>query len=449
MLNISKHNINNNIDFKKYKSLIYVEKRKSKKVVTRLLVGTFGLFFFTMLLPWTQNIQSKGKITTLKPEQRPQTIQSIISGRIEKWYVQEGDFVNKGDTILFISEIKNEYLDPNLLGRTEDQLKAKESSVASYIDKIEALNNQIDALFKTSNSKWEQTKNKLEQAHLLVTTDSMAYVAAKINYNIAETQYKRMEQLYKEGLKSLTDLEKRNQTLQKAQAEMISKKNKVLTSKNKVINAEVERISIQAQYKDKISKAESDKFTALSNMYNAEAVVTKLQNNFTNYSLRTGMYYIKAPQQGVVTKVIQTGIGEIIKAGAEIVSIMPTTYDLAIETYVKPIDLPLLEKGQHVRIQFDGWPAIVFSGWPNTSHGTYGGIVYAIDNFASENGMYRIMVAQDKNDYAWPDALRVGTGTKNMILLKDVSIWYELWRKTNGFPPDYYKPITSINKKPK
>jgi hypothetical protein len=40
----------------------------------------------------------KGAVTTLKPNQRPQSIQSVISGRIEKWYVKEGDFVK--DTIL-------------------------------------------------------------------------------------------------------------------------------------------------------------------------------------------------------------------------------------------------------------------------------------------------------------------------------------------------------------
>jgi multidrug efflux pump subunit AcrA (membrane-fusion protein) len=57
-------------------------------------------------------------VTTLKPNQRPQSIQSVISGRIENWYVQEGDFV-KQDTILFISEIKEDYMDPNLVANTE------------------------------------------------------------------------------------------------------------------------------------------------------------------------------------------------------------------------------------------------------------------------------------------------------------------------------------------
>jgi hypothetical protein len=93
-----------------------------------------------------------------------------------------------------------------------------------------------------------------------------------------------------------------------------------------------------------------------------------------------------------------------------------------------------------VRLQFDGWPAIVFSGWPNTSYGTYGGLIFAMDNFMSPNGSYRLLVVPDPNDHEWPDALRVGAGTNNMVLLKDVPIWYELWRKINGFPADYYKP---------
>jgi hypothetical protein len=259
------------------------------------------------------------------------------------------------------------------------------------------------------------------------------------NYEIAELQYKRLENLYEQGLKSLTDLEKRKLTLQKSLAEKISKENKLLTSKNKVLNAKVELTSIAAQYRDDIAKAESEKYTAMSNMYDAEAVVTKLQNQYMNYSVRSGMYYITAPQNGFITKAIQSGLGETIKEGESIVSIMPSNYDLAVEMYVRPIDLPLIQKGQDVRIQFDGWPAVVFSGWPNTSYGTYGGNVLAIDNFMSDNGMYRLLVTPNPDEQPWPDALRVGAGTNSMLLLKNVSVWYELWRNVNGFPPDYYK----------
>jgi membrane fusion protein, adhesin transport system len=443
MLNISPNNKNNSIDPKNFRSLQTVESKTSGNVLLRLIIGLGIVTVITMFLPWTQNIRAKGNVTAIDPEQRPQTIHSVIPGRIEKWFVREGDFVKKGDTILFISETKDEYFDPNLLSRTEEQLKAKELAVNSYGEKVRSLDNQIDAMLQTSKLKLQQARIKNQQAKLRVTSDSMDYQAARINYDIAKDQFERMEKLYKDGLKSLTDLENRKNTMQRNQASMISAQQKLLSSRNEVINTQIELGSIQQQYRDDISKAESEKFTALSSMYDAEAIVTKLQNQYMNYSIRTGMYYITAPQDGYVTKALQSGIGETIKEGTAIISIMPAKFDLAVEMYVKPIDLPLLTKGQHVRIQFDGWPAIVFSGWPNTSYGTYGGTVFAIDNFVSSNGMYRVLVAPDKNDHPWPEALRVGAGSNSMVLLKDVPVWYELWRIINGFPPDYYKPVNS------
>ena len=84
--------------------------------------------------------------------------------------------------------------------------------------------------------------------------------------------------------------------------------------------------------------------------------------------------------------------------------------------------------------------AIVFSGWPNVSYGTYGGEVVAIENFISDNGKYRVLLAPDNEDNPWPSAIRVGSGAYTMALLDDVPIWFELWRKINGFPPNFYQP---------
>jgi hypothetical protein len=201
----------------------------------------------------------------------------------------------------------------------------------------------------------------------------------------------------------------------------------------------VEYQSIEAKYRDEIAKAESEKFTALSSLYDTEVDVIKLQNQAANYSIRNGMYNVLAPQYGYVTKVLSSGIGETIKQGESIATIMPEIYDLAVEMFVRPIDLPLLKKGQKVRVQFDGWPAIVFSGWPKTSFGTFGGEIFAIDNFAGEDGSFRVLVAPDMGQKTWPKALRVGGGARSMILLNEVLVGYELWRKINGFPPEYYK----------
>lgn len=440
MLNISPNRLNQKVDISGFKAPQKVFHKRHYKQFNRFLLAFLFIGIVVLFLPWTQNISGKGYLTTLTPDQRPQTIQSPIPGRIEKWFVREGDFVNKGDTILFISEVRNEYFDPLLVERTGKQLKAKEMSVNSYQEKVKALNMQIGALGNERVLKLQQTKNKLIQAKLKVQSDSIDLEAAKTNIMIAQRQYDRVVMLQSEGLKAVTDVEEKRLKLQETQAKLISQENKLLASKNEVINADVEIGRIQAEYTDKISKAKSEMMTAQSNQFDSEAQVSKLENEYTNYELRSQLHFIRAPQDGFINKALQAGIGETFKEGDKLVGIMPSNYDMAVETYVEPIDLPLLHVGEEVRIQFDGWPAIIFSGWPNASYGTYAGKVVAIETFISENGKYRILLAPDPEKEPWPKDLRVGSGANTIALLEDVPIWFELWRKLNGFPPNYYQP---------
>lgn len=446
MLNISPNN-KNEIDENQFVAYQKVNQEVSAPKLRRALYIIGGLVLLIMLLPWTQNIRSNGKITTLRPEQRPQTINSIIAGRIETWFVKDGDFVNKGDTIVVISEVKDGYFDPQLINRTQQQIKNKELSVVSYEQKVSALDQRIDALIETSQLKLQQAKIKYRQARLKITADSIEFQAAETNYDIAKDQLTRFEKLLNQGLKSQTEVETRRMAMQRAQASMISAQQKLLQSRNDLIDAKVEVRSTEAKYRDEIAKAESEKMSAMTNMYDAEVDVTKLQSQAAGYTIRNGNYLILAPQDGYVTKILSSGIGETIKAGQELATIMPLNYDLAVEMYIRPMDYPLVRKGQPVRMQFDGWPAIIFSGWPNNSFGTFGGTVFAIDNFSSENGMFRILIAPDKKDHPWPKALRVGGGVNAMLLLKDVAIGYELWRNINGFPPDFYTEKTSKDSK--
>ncbi|MBP2830880.1 HlyD family efflux transporter periplasmic adaptor subunit [Aquimarina sp. U1-2] len=442
MLNISQNTLNQKVDLTGYSAVQKVFHRRHYKYFNRFLKVFAVTVVIILFLPWTQNISGNGYLTTLKPDHRPQTIQSPIPGRIEKWYVQEGDFVQKGDTILFISEVKNEYFDPNLVARTGQQIKAKEMSVTSYEEKVKALNTQAQALINERKLKLQQAENKLLQSRLKVQSDSIDLEAAKTNIRIAQRQYDRTEQLESEGLKAVTDVEEKRLKLQETQAKLISQENKLLASKNEVLNAMVEINRVKAEYADKIAKSRSDKYTAQSNQFDAEAQVTKLENEYTNYEMRSDMYYIKAPQSGFINKALRSGVGETFKEGDQLVSIMPSDYELAVETFVRPLDLPLLHIGEEVRIQFDGWPAIVFSGWPNVSYGTYGGKIVAIERFISDNGKYRVLIAPDPNDHEWPE-IQVGSGARTIALLEDVPIWFELWRQLNGFPPNYYQPGTN------
>lgn len=447
MLNITNNKLHEKVDLTQYESGKKVFSERNQKYFNRFLIA-FGIILVIILfLPWTQTVAGKGYVTTLTPDQRPQTIQSPIPGRIEKWYINEGDFVEKGDTILHISEIKNEYFDPLLVDRTGDQIKAKESSQKSYETKIQSLSNQIGSLQQEKVLKIDQAENKLQQSKLKFRSDSIDLEAAKTNLEIAGRQFERYRTLNEEGLKSETDLENYRLKLQEAQAKKIAQENKVLAARNEIINARIELNRLEAEYGEKISKAQSDRSSAESSMFQTQADISKLETSYANYDTRRGLYFIRAPQSGYINKAIKAGIGESFKEGEPLVGIMPSNYELAVETYVDPIDMPLLHLGEEVRVQFDGWPAIVFSGWPNSSYGTYGAKIVAIENFISANGKYRVLLAPNETDYQWPEEIKIGSGASTLALLEDVPIWYELWRQLNGFPPNYYTPEGSTTTK--
>ncbi len=439
MLNISPNGISEYVNSSAFKSFGLLRKSRVKRMPVFVAFGITLIAILCLFLPWTQNVRAKGYVTTFLPNQRPQSIPSIIAGRVDKWYVMEGDYVQKGDTIVALSEVKSEYMDPNLIDRTAEQLTAKSEGVATYQAKVNALKSQYRALQNNMDLKIAQTENKIEQARNKIQIDSIDLDAFKANEQIALNQLERVRELHEKGLKSLSELQEKELKVQQLNAKVNSQRNKLINQRNELLNLKMQLASVEAEYQDKMAKSLSEQQSAIAARYEGVSSAAKLQNQLNTYTVRQQYYTILAPQDGYVTKVMKKGIGEIIKEGADIVTIVPDIDDLAVEVYVKPMDLPLIDIGESVQLRFDGWPAIVISGWPEGSTGVFSGKVYAVDRYNSENGLYRIMVRMGDTEKKWPDMLRVGTGVNAFILLQDVPIWYELWRNLNGFPPDYYQ----------
>ncbi|GDX42964.1 biotin attachment protein [Bacteroidota bacterium] len=437
------------MDTQSYKSHEYVYRYDRKSRVKYWLWGIlFGLAIL-LFLPWTQNFRSNGLVTTLYQDQRPQQVNTVIGGQLIKWYVKEGDVVKAGDTLIQLSEVKADYLDPALLERTAEQLQGKSQSVEFYKQKAGTAELQIEALDKGIGLKLEQLKNKLNQLELKVQADSAETVAANNDLNIARVQYERQRVLFDSGVVSLVQLEQRNQSYQSALAKKISAENKLANTKQDLV---ITRLEIRAQVQDNLekkAKAEGDRLQSLTAIASGQAEIAKLKNLYASYAIRNGMYYILAPQNGQVIKAKKAGLGEYVKEGEMIVEIVPEKIAYAVEMFVRPLDAPLIHPGQKVRLLFDGFPAIVFSGWPNASYGTFGGIVTAVERNTNGEGKFRVLVKEDPNDKPWPYQLQVGAGGQGIALLKDVPIWYELWRNINGFPADYYKPTATTPSKNK
>lgn len=211
----------------------------------------------------------------------------------------------------------------------------------------------------------------------------------------------------------------------------------------------VEKSSAIQEYAEKITKVQSDQFSSQSAIAGSEGEIAKLENTVANYKVRQSLYYIIASQNGQVSQLNKAGIGEILKEGETIGIIVPKEGKKAVQIQIRPIDLPLIHPGQKVQFTFDGYPAIVFSGWPDSSFGTFSGRVISVENSINAEGYFTALVAEEPEDKPWPANLRIGTGANGIALLKNVPVWYEIWRNINGFPPDYYQPDANNQKKEK
>lgn len=409
---------------------------RSAKVLRNWILILLGILIIGLFLPWQQNITGYGKITALNPADRPQTIQSIIPGRISGWYVQEGQFVRKGDTILTLTEVKDDYFDPQLGTRLQEQKVAKEQSIAATERQIVATGKQLEALRNALTFSLQKARNKVKQARLKLIADSTDLRAAEIDYQIATVQLDRFQKLFDEkGLISLTDLERRKLKAQETYAKKISLENKFLVAKNELLNALVELNSLTAEYTDKISKTEGELANKESYLADARSDYSKLVNKISNVNIRIGNYAVTAPQDAFIVRASKTGIGETVKEGDPLVTIQPDVPSLAAEVYVRAMDVPLIQVGRVVRLEFDGWPALQFSGWPSVAVGTFAGEVYSVDQVNMSDGTFRVLVKPVKEDRDWPIQLRLGSGAYGWIMLDDVPVWYEIWRQLNGFPP--------------
>jgi multidrug resistance efflux pump len=411
MLGITPNKIKDIIPQDRLYSLRALQTPSAGRTLARWMMGIGFIGFALLFLPWQQNIHGNGSVTALSPANRPQTVQSIIAGQIVKWNFQEGQYVKQGDTLMVIGEIKEKYFDPQFLARLKEQMDAKSKSLNSKLEKSKSLENQIAALKQVMKTKGDQALAKLE--------------AEKVKFQNAENQFQRNKKLYEAGNIPLTKYQDMEYKFQGSQAEYL--------------NAKIEVDQVRAEYLDKISKAESDLNNTLAELFDAEGELSKIRNEYTNMQIRNQQYHILAPQNGFVVKAAKAGLGETIKEGDPVCSIMPDQHDLAVEMYVKAMDVPLLSKGRKVRIQFDGWPALQFSGWPSVSVGTFGGVVQVIDYVNTKPGEFRILVVPDPNDDPWPEQLRMGGGIKGWVMLENVRVWFEMWRQLNGFPPSLYQ----------
>jgi multidrug resistance efflux pump len=348
-------------------------------------------------------------------------VPALIAGRIEAWNVAEGQYVTRGTPLVEISEVKEKFLDPALVERLAEQVEGKSASVSGKSAKVRALDTLIAALERNQLLSLEKARNKVRLYEAAVT-------AAIADSAVEADRFARRAGLFADGLSTRTEYEANQLKLQQAVAKLVEKR-------QELGNAKLEVDAVTAEYGEKLAKARADRDATRSEVGEAQAEVAKLRSEHASMKIRDGMYHIDAPQDGYIVQALKAGVGETVKEGEALLTIAPARPQQAVVLYVKAMDVPLLKTGRKVRLIFDGWPALQFSGWPSVSVGTFGGLIQVIDAVEGKAGKFRVVVVPDPAEQPWPAQVRMGSAVHGWAMLDTVPVWFEIWRQLNGFPP--------------
>jgi multidrug resistance efflux pump len=455
-----------------FPSLRLTRSSRSARLIAKLLLAILVLALVGMIfVPWQQSIRGEGSVVAFDPVNRPHAVQSPVKGVLAE--IGEGIFENarvtQGQLVYRIADQDPQYLDrirqqvqntqdqlqaaQQRLDRSADQSEANRQVVTAKAEEVQSLEDAQAEALAAASAYIEMAENKLaaEKAGLTAAADAVWQ---------AELDYQRKKDLNAKGLETGLKFQESDLKLRQATAKRTMAEEYVRSAESEVEAKQKEREAKKEEWQGKISKAESELQKSRSEIAKAEMEVAKTREEISKIKsdlakletqfARQQTQEVLAPLDGYVTRLVAYDKSAIVKQGDTLFTIVPETDRPAVQVWVNGNDAPLISPGRLVRLQFEGWPAAQFSGWPSVAIGTFGGTVALVDPTDDGEGKFRIVVVPDENDLPWPDYpyLRQGVRVHGRILLDQVPLGYEIWRRMNGFPPSLKKKADSAKSKP-
>ncbi len=407
--------------------------RFAKTLARWLLIGLVASIVAMAVLPWQQTSRGSGSVVAYVPQERQQLIEAPAKGIIARIGagLVEGSVVRKGDFIVEIQPFAANMV-AQLRGQLQE-LKTKEETAQvkaeAYAQNVEGFTEARDFAVSAAAQMVESAEAKLESKQRLVS----GYTAKQRQ---ARQNFERQNTLARQGLKPAKEVEKLRKEWDVAKSELESVQQDV-QSLRKELAAKRDLL----EEKRRIAQTKIDYSRALQQDALGSAATIRKEIGDLEIKLgEMGRLVIRAPRDGTIFRMPIYELGQTIKEGQGILTLIPDTTRKAVELMVNGNDMPLIQPGQEVRLQFEGWPAVQFAGWPSVAVGTFGGTVATVDATDDGKGQFRILVTPPEDAVAdqtqWPSDryLRQGVRANGWVMLRNVSLGYELWRQLNGFP---------------
>lgn len=412
---------------------LVVRTPRALRVLSRLLAAMLGgLVLALVFVPWQQSVDATGRVIAFAPIERQQEIDAPIEGRVTRWNVSEGSRVKKDAVLLELTDN-----DPDILRRLEDERRAVVARKEAAVTRAQSIQARQKALDSSRSAGIRAAESRVAMARERTRAAQQAVEASRAALQTAATNLERQGKLLEQGLSSqrtfelaqldsvrtTTEVERALATLQAARSEELA--------------LGADRVRVEHDLTAAIDDARASEATAVAEEASSAAELARLEVRLARQSTME----LRAPIDGTVLRVLSGQGNTFVKAGDPLLVLVPETTDRAVELWVAGNDMPLISEARPVRLQFEGWPAVQFTGWPSVAVGTFGGTVALLDSTDDGTGRFRIVVRPDDQD-PWPSKpfLRQGVRVKGWVLLDQVKLGYEAWRRFNGFPPTILPP---------
>ncbi len=442
-------------------ALRLVQRSQVARRLARALLVVFILAPFVLLLvPWQQSLSATGQVVALGASERLQIVDAPVDGRIKIWHVKEGSQVNgprrdangvlqPGDLLVTLEDP-----DPQLtaqLAREKEAYELRRKAAQERIDDLEA---QIAALRRSQSEALVAAEKRLEMAKRRLDAADASLIASRKTLELTRFTYQMDKNLHSKGLVSGLEFQTSEQrkTLAEVELERATQAREGTDAEVKALSADLAKIR---------HDTESSIRSALASRRSAEADRAATEINLAQIEVRQARQAaqeVRSPCDGTILRILTNCAngGVLVKYGDPLLTLVPdikNQEERMVELIVQGNDMPLItelwrdrrhrqgeEATVRVRLQFQGWPAIQFVGWPSVAYGTFGGIIHFVDAHADEKGNFRILVKPDPEEEKinpWPPdySLRQGVRARGWVLLNQVTVGWEIWRKLNGFPP--------------
>lgn len=299
--------------------------RPATLIIVTIALLLVGFIVWAQWAELDQVTRAQGRVV---PFARVQVVQSEQDGAITQIAVREGEQVKEGQLLVALDTVQLE------AGVREARVKV--AALESRMARINAELFDRPLTFPASlNEYGEFTSN---QRQLFERRRAALQAEVSTLRNLADLQQQELDL-------NMPLLE----TGDVARSEIIRMQRQVVETRGRISN-------IRSQY---IRDLQAE-FTQTEE----ELAATREQLARTEDSLRAAS--ITAPVDGIVKNVRFTTIGGVVRAGEEVLQIVPVGEKLIVESRVPPRDIAFVKTGQSARVNFDAYDSAIYGSADGT-----------------------------------------------------------------------------------